>query len=322
MKKTLFKDTIRKSAVLMVLIAMCVVFSILAPNFRTFGNLIVILRQVSMLGIVSAGMMIVLITGGIDLSVGSRLSIVGVITALSVVQWGIDPILSIVIGVTVGTVIGLINGLIITKTGMPPIIATLAMSGVIGGVSFIVCKGSPVYGIPDSYLVFGQGYIGPIPIPVIIMLVLLAVCAFILNKTYIGRYFYAVGSNEEATRLSGLSIARIKIIAYTVCGFLTSLAAIILMSRVNSGQPKAGAGFEMDVLTACVVGGVSINGGEGKVSQIIIGTLIIGVLSNGLVIVGVSEYWQQIAKGAVLMFAVAFDSIQRMNNSKSKKLAA
>lgn len=317
-----FKDIIRKSAVLFVLAVMCTVFAILAPNFRTFGNLIVILRQVSILGIVSAGMMIVLISGGIDLSVGSRLSIVSVITSSAVVFWGINPFFSIILGVAAGTLIGFLNGFIITRTGIPPIIETLAMNVMIFGLAFIVCKGKPIYGIPESYQTFGQGYIGPIPVPVVIMIIFFGITGFILKKTYIGRYFYAVGSNQEASRLSGLNIDRIKVIAYTFCGFLSSVAAIILMSRVNSGQPKAGYGFEMDVLTACVVGGVSINGGEGKISQVIIGTLIIGVLSNGLVIIGVSEYWQQVAKGAVLMSAVIFDSMQRTGKQKRQKTAA
>lgn len=315
-KKIKSKDIMRESAVLIVLIILVIVFSSLAPNFRTFSNFITILRQISMLGVVSVGMMVVLLSGGIDLSVGAQLSIVGVVTALSVTTWGLPPALSVLIGLLLGGAIGLINGIVITKTKMPPMIATLAMQIMIRGFGFIICGGASVYGLPDSFKLFGQGYFGPIPVPVVIMAVTLLLCAFVLNRTYIGRYFYAVGSNEEATRLSGLNTKKIRVLSYTICGFLTAIAGIMMMSRVNSGQPKAGDGFEMDVLTACVVGGVSINGGEGKASHVLIGALIIGVLSNGLVIVGVSEYWQQVAKGMVLLFAVGFDSIQRYRKKK------
>ncbi len=316
------KNILKESAVLIVLIVMCIVFAILAPNFRTFANLITVLRQISMLGIVSVGMMFVLISGGIDLSVGSMLSIVGVVTSMSVVNWGLNPALSIIIGLLVGTGLGLWNGYIITSTGMPPMIATLGMQILIRGLGFIICGGASVYGLPKSYKFFGQGYLGPIPIPVIFMIVILVISGFVLNRTYIGRYFYAVGSNKEATRLSGLDTKKIQILAYTASGFLTAIAGIIMMSRVNSGQPKAGDGFEMDVLTACVVGGVSISGGEGKITNVLVGALIIGVLSNGLIIVGVSEYWQQVAKGAVLVAAVGFDSIQRLTKTKKQKVIA
>ena len=152
---------------------------------------------------------------------------------------------------------------------------------------------------------------GAVPVPVIIMAVVLLVFAFFLSKTYMGRYFYSVGSNSEATRLCGLNTRKIQILAYAMCGFLSAVGAIIMTSRVNSGQPKAGDGYEMDVLTACVVGGISINGGEGKIRHIIVGVLIIGILSNGLTIIGISEYWQQVAKGLILAMAVAFDAVQK-----------
>ncbi|MCB6203238.1 ABC transporter permease [Extibacter muris] len=312
------KDVLRKSAVLIVLLILIIVFSNMSPQFRTMGNLITILRQISMLGVVSVGMTIVLISGGIDLSVGSQLSIVGVVTAMGYAKWGMPPAACILMGLAVGSFIGFFNGFVITKTGMPPMIATLAMQIMIRGLGFIICDGASVYGLPGSFKLFGQGYIGPFPIPVLIMAVILFLSAFMLNRTYIGRYFYAVGSNEEATRLSGLNTNRIKMLSYAICGFLSAVAGIIMMSRVNSGQPKAGDGFEMDVLTACVVGGVSISGGEGRTSHILVGALIMGVLSNGLVIVGVSEYWQQVAKGAVLLFAVGLDSVQRIGLKKKK----
>ena len=190
-------------------------------------------------------------------------------------------------------------------------IGTLATQMIFRGLGFIVCDGASVYHLPEEFKIFGQGYVGPIPVPVLIMVIILAIFAFILGRTYIGRYFYAVGSNAEATRLCGLNTQKIQILAYMLCGFLSAIGGIIMTSRVNSGQPKAGDGYEMDVLTACVVGGISINGGEGKIRHIVVGVLIIGILSNGLTIIGVSEYWQQVAKGLILAAAVAFDAVQK-----------
>lgn len=321
-KRLNFIELLRKSAILFVLLLVILVFSIMAPNFRTLSNLVVILRQVSILSIVSVGMALVLISGGIDLSVGAQIAMVGVVTSLSAVNWGISPVLSLIIGLALGALIGFVNGVIITSTRMPAMIATLAMMTLIRGAGFIICQGNSIYKIPEWYKVFAQGYVGPIPVPVIIMFAVLLIGAFLLNFTYIGRYFYAVGSNEEATRLSGLNINKIRILAYTICGFLTAIAGIVMMSRVNSGQPKVGDGYEMDVLTACVVGGVSITGGEGKIFRVFLGVLIIGVLSNGLTIIGVDEYWQQVAKGLVLMLAVGFDSVQKLQKGNKGKKAA
>lgn len=314
--KQKFLEFIRKSAILLVLLAITLAFAIIAPNFRTISNFVVILRQVAILSIVSVGMALVLISGGIDLSVGAQIAMVGVVTSLCTVEWGVHPVISLLIGLALGAFIGFLNGVIITYTKMPAMIATLAMMTLIRGFGFIICQGNSIYKLPDWYKVFAQGYVGAIPVPVIIMFLVLGFGAFLLNFTYIGRYFYAVGSNEESTRLSGLNIKEIRILAYTICGFLTAIAGIVMMSRVNSGQPKVGDGYEMDVLTACVVGGVSITGGEGKIFRVFLGVLIIGVLSNGLTIVGVDEYWQQVAKGLVLLFAVGFDSLSKLRQSK------
>lgn len=316
MSKKIFKNinagtVIRESAVFLVLLVIIITFSFLSPQFFKFSNFVTILRQISILAIVSAGMTVVLISGGIDLSVGSIVSVVSVLTSMAAVNLGLPVGGAIVIGLLIGLFMGLFNGILITSTGMPPMIGTLATQIAFRGLGFIVCDGASIYHLPEAFKVFGQGYLGPIPVPVIIMAAVLLISAFVLGKTYIGRHFYAVGSNAEATRLCGLDTKKIQVLAYAVCGFLSAVGGIIMTSRVNSGQPKAGDGYEMDVLTACVVGGISINGGEGKVRHIIVGVLIIGVLSNGLTIVGVNEYWQQVAKGMILAAAVAFDSIQK-----------
>ena len=280
----------RESAILLVLIAIVIIFSCLSPQFFKLSNFMTILRQVSILAIVSVGMTVVLVSGGIDLSVGSIVSVVSVITSMAAVNLSLPVGLAVVIGLLVGVLMGLINGLMITLTGMPPMIGTLATQIAFRGLAFIICNGASIYDLPESFSVFGQGYVGAVPVPVYHYGGnFWRFFAFFLGKTYMGRYFYSVGSNPEATRLCGLNVKKIQILAYALCGLLSAIGAIIMTSRVNSGQPRSGEGYEMDVLTACVVGGVSINGGEGKIRHIVIGVLIIGILSNGLTILGISE---------------------------------
>jgi Ribose/xylose/arabinose/galactoside ABC-type transport systems, permease components len=308
-------NLIKKYAMVLVLILLIALFTIGNPLFFSIGNFINVFRQVSMLAIVAIGMTFVLISGGIDLAVGSQLSFIGVLIATLVSVLGINPFIACLIGIAATTFIGMINGIIISKTKVPPLIVTLAMMQILQGLGFIISRGVPVYGLPESLKFLGQGYLGPVPVPIIIMVIIMLAGAFILNKTYIGRYFYATGSNEEAARLSGLSVTRIKITAYMSSGFFSGIAGIIMMGRINSGNPTAGRSFEMDVLTAAVLGGVSVLGGEGKVFGAFIGVLIIGVLSNGLIIMGINEYYQLMIKGLVLLFAVIFDSL---NNKKAR----
>lgn len=206
------KNIIKESAVVLVLVAIIIVFSFLSPQFFKVSNFITILRQISILAIVSVGMTVVLISGGIDLSVGSIISVVSVLTAMSAVYGKLPTGVAIVIGLLLGTLMGLINGVMITMTGMPPMIGTLATQMIFRGLGFIVCDGASVYHLPEEFKIFGQGYVGPIPVPVLIMVIILAIFAFILGRTYIGRYFYAVGSNAEATRLCGLNTQKIQIL--------------------------------------------------------------------------------------------------------------
>lgn len=306
MKSTEF---FRKYGIVFILAVLVIIFTIGNPVFLTPANLINILRQISMLVIITIGMSFVLISGGIDLSVGAQLSAVGVISATLIYNFNFNPLLACLIGLAFATLVGFANGLFISTTRVPPLIATLATQQLLLGVGFIVSSGRNIYGLPNSVKFLGQGYIGVIPVPILIAIAVVFIGWFILNKSYIGRYFYAIGSNEEGARLSGINTKKIKTIAYTLSGFLSGLAAIIMMGRINSGSPVVGRGFEMDVLTAAVLGGISISGGEGKVFGAIIGALIIGVLSNGLIILNVSEYYQMIVKGLVLALAIAFDSV-------------
>jgi ribose transport system permease protein len=308
-----FITQIQKYGLVAIVVFIMTLFTIINPIFLSPSNLLNVLRQVSMLGIVAVGVTCVMITGGIDISVGSMLSLINVTAAIMMVKMNVHPVIASALAIGVGSLIGLINGLIITKLDVPPLIETLAMMTVIRGVSFILTNGLPVYGFPVSFSVIGQGYFLGIPIPVIIMAAIIALGAFVLKKTYIGRHLFAIGGNEEAARLSGIDVQKTKILVYVASGFLAGIAGIILLSRISSGQPNTGQGFEMDVVTAVVLGGVSISGGQGSIFGVLMGVIIMGLLSNGMIIIGVSEYYQWVVKGLVLIAAVALDRASRRN---------
>jgi ribose transport system permease protein len=294
-----------------VLALLVVFFSIMSDTFLVPNNLFNVARQVSMLGIAAVGMAFVLLLGGIDLSIGSQITLVNIVAAYLMVNSGWNPIIASIVAILMSTTIGLFNGWIIANLKMPPIIVTLSMLIMIEGVAYVISKGLPIFGFPESFSYLGQGYIGVIPIPVIIMIIILLIGMYILNYSYFGRYFYAVGGNEEASNLSGINVKRVKYLVYSFSGLFAGIAGIVMLSRTNSGQVLSGKGFELDVLTACVLGGVSVTGGYGRISNVVAGVLILGVLSNGLVLMNVSQFTQMIIKGAVLMLAVAFDSIQK-----------
>lgn len=307
---------LKNNFVVILLIALIIAFSLTTRGFASMANVFNLLRQTSITGIASFGMAIVIISGGIDLSMGSCVSVITVITAIMVSQMGIHPVLACAIGVLFGVGIGLINGVLITATGMPPFICTLAAQQILNGVSYTITGGLPIYGLPAGLKQLGQGYLGPIPIPVLIMLFIFSIAILLMSKTYIGRYFYAVGSNADASRLSGVNVKKIRILAYMTSGFFVGISAIVMMCRITSGQPNAGTGLEMDAITACVVGGVSLNGGHGKMGTVILGVLIMGVISNGLGIMGVSTYNQYIAKGLLLLAVVGLDSFRSSGSGK------
>ncbi len=305
---------VKKYAIIVVLILLVVVFSILSPAFSTLGNAMNIVRQISMMSIVTVGFTFVLLGGGLDLSVGSQIAIMNISVALMIDSLKFNPILAVILGIALTTGIGWFNGFTISKTGIPPLIATLAMMTALRGATFLLSKGYPVYGIPDYLKVIGQGYVFKvIPIPGVIMAAVIAFGIILLTKTYIGRHFYALGSNTEATRLAGINIHFTRTMTYTLLGFLTGIAGLVMLSRVGSGQPNIAEGFEMNVLTAAVLGGVSVNGGKGNIPGAIIGAAIIGVLNNGMSIIGANDYWQKVITGIVLFVVVVFDSLSRRN---------
>ncbi|MGL5312225.1 MAG: ribose ABC transporter permease [Peptostreptococcaceae bacterium] len=309
-KKLDLKELIVKYKSLVGLVLLIAVVSILNPAFLSTKNILNILRQTSVNAIIAAGMTFVILTGGIDLSVGSILAISGAVCA-SILVSGQNMVFAVLIAILIGGAIGCINGFVIAKGKLQPFIATLATMTVLRGLTMVFTDGKPItLGSGDLAISFGKiggGLIFGIPTPVIIMIVVFAVAAYILSNTKMGRYTYALGSNEEATKLSGLNTDKIKIWVYTISGILASIAGIILTSRLYSAQPTAGTGYELDAIAAVVLGGTSLTGGKGKISGTIIGALIIGVLSNALNILDVSSYYQMMVKGIVILIAVLLD---------------
>lgn len=306
-----------KNIVWIMLLCLCILFSLMSPNFLTTNNLITVLRQTAVTGILCVGLAIVIIGGEIDLSIGRQMGLTGVVCALLISKGGMNPILAMVLSLMVNLGIGLLNGVIITYTGMPAMIATIGMQFACYGAANLLCGGYPIYGMPPVIKVLGQGYIGVIPVCVIVLVIVIAIGAFVLTKTHFGRQVFAVGSNAEAAHLSGINVERTKILLYIISGFAAGLAGLVLMSRVNSGQPTNGANFEMNALIACVVGGISFAGGAGKISGIVGGMLVMSVLANGMAVAGMSEYSQTLVKGIVLIAVVAADCLSRKRKSKA-----
>lgn len=304
-------NIVKDKAIWIVFIGLFIGFSMATPRFLSSNNLFTIARQVSMLGIASIGMTFVILIAGIDLSVGSIITLVNIIAAHLMVDRGFSMFAAVAVSLAIAVLVGTLNGFLVSTIGISAIIATFTTQIVFEGASYLISGGTPIYGFDERFKVIGQGYVGPVPVPVIIMIVCFALGSFILNKTYFGRYFYAVGGNEEASKLSGIRVGLVKYLVFALSGFFAGLAGIVMLSRTNSAQPTAGLGYEFDVITCVVLGGVSVSGGDGKMSNVIAGVLIIGILTNGMVLLNVSTYMQMIVKGIVLALAVGFDSIQK-----------
>jgi ribose transport system permease protein len=290
------------------LILITIILTIMSPSFLTTDNIFNVLRQVSINALIAYGMTFVILTGGIDLSVGSILALASALTA-GMLASGMDPVLAVIVGLAAGAAMGMVNGLIITKGKVAPFIATLATMTIFRGFTLVYTDGRPITGLSDavSFQMLGKGYFLGIPFPVVTMLIAYFVLFFILRKTTFGRGVYAIGGNEEASRLSGLKVDRLKIGVYSITGFLSALAGITLASRLNSAQPTAGASYELDAIAAVVLGGTSLSGGRGWIFGTLIGALIIGVLNNGLNLLNVSSFYQQVVKGGVILLAVLLD---------------
>lgn len=323
MDKTKIKETLLRFQSVIALLLMCIILSLLTDRFLTAENSWNVMRQISVNLIVSVGMTLVILTAGIDLSVGSVLALCGAITAGMLkfgaefadanIYIGFTLFGAIIGGVVAGSFLGWFNGIFITRFKVPPFVATLAMLTIARGLTMLWTGGFPVTGFESNMAFIGTGWFLGIPMPVWISAVVVLAAVILTKKTRLGRHIYAVGGNEKAAELSGLNVKRIKVIVYTIAGALAAVGGLIVTSRLDSAQPNAGMGLELDSIAAVVIGGTSLSGGRGTIMGTVQGALIIGVLNNGLVLLNVSPFWQQVVKGFVILLAVV---IEKFNERK------
>lgn len=307
---------IKEYGIVLVLILEVILFGILKPKFVTVSNFLTILKQSSTVCICAVGMLFVLLTGGINLSVGFMMSATGMICAIFMVWFGMNPALAIVLAMIAMLLVGVVIGSIVAYLNVAPFIVTMAFMNVLKGFSFMVTDGRNISDLPDSFCEIGLGNFLGIPIPIVLMALALFLGYFILRRMYAGRFFFAIGSNEEAARLSGVNVELTKILTYVISCFFATFAGIVMLARIKTAAPNTGNGLEFDVITACVLGGVSMTGGEGKIYQVLVGSVIIAALNNGLIMLQVSEYIQIILKGIILLLAVVYDMMQRKRKKK------
>lgn len=311
--------------IVLILAGMCLLLSIaVGGKFLSATNITSVVRQFSFYAIMATGMLLAIITGGIDLSSGSVFAFSSIITCLFIAKWDIPlltgmpvllrVILGVLLGMLSGAAFGYLNGALITLLKLPPFIATLGTMSIARGLSYGITGGYPIGSLPDQFKFIGLGTIGvgsvQIPTPIILMVVLALLFSFFLRKTILGRWVYAIGGNEEAARIAGVRVDRTKRIVYALCGLMSSIAGIATAARLGVGQSTAGQGYEMDAIAAVIIGGASVNGGVGTVLGSVLGAAIMGVLRNGLVLLNVSAYWQQAVLGVVIVVAVSFDKLQ------------
>ena len=301
-------NRIQDLGALIALVLLVVVIGIISPDFRTVSNFLSLLRQSSINGFIAFGMTCVILTGGIDLSVGSTLALSTALCA-GLIKGGMPVGLALILALAIGTALGLISGILVTKGRLQPFIATLVTMTVYRGLTMIYMDGKPISGLGDSFALkfVGKGKIFGIPVPVILFIIIFAVFMFLLEKTVFGRRVYATGSNAQAAKLAGVNIARTKLAVYAISGVMAALSGLILLSRLGSAQPNLGEGYELDALASVALGGTSMNGGRGRIWGTFVGVLIIAVLNNGLNILGVSSYYQDVVKGIVILIAVLSD---------------
>lgn len=305
-----FKDNI---GIIIALLAMClflIIFPTTRSTFLTQKNVFNILRQNASNLFLATGMTMVIILGGIDLSVGSVIALSGCVAAGCVVNLGLPEIVGFAAAIGIGALVGMANGLVICKTNIPPFIVTLASMNITKGIALVYTQGAPIRCMTDAFKFPGAGYVGPIPTPVILMLIIFVIAVLLVNRTHFGRHIYAVGGNAQAASFSGINVSKVKFWVHTFTGIMAGIAGVVVASRLYSGQPTAGDGAEMDAIAAVVVGGTSMSGGSGRLGGTLIGVLIIGVLNNGLNLMGVDSNWQYIVKGFVILLAVYVDFIR------------
>jgi len=300
------------------LILLVLFFSFASPHFFSVRNLVTIGLQTAVIGIMAMGVTYVIITAGIDLSIGSLLAVTGVVTALAIGA-GAPIAIGVIAGAMSGLGIGLFNGFVVAFGKVPPFVVTLGMMMTGRGLALVLTDGRPLYfrEVPEFRLLAQTRVFDTVPLPVVYLFVVAIIAGFILKRSAIGRYIYAVGSNEEAARLSGVNVTKIKLFVYSFSGFMTGLAGVILAARLNSAQPAAGQTYELDAIAAAVIGGTSLMGGEGTITGTMVGAFIMSVLRNGLNLMGVSQFWQQVIMGLVVIGAVFIDTLRKQREAKA-----
>ena len=308
--------------IICVLLIIGVFLSLLSDKFLTSGNLISVMRQISINVYIALGMTLVIILGGIDLSVGAIVALTGTVTVGLIVNTGLPIAAAIAIGLLIGVVCGFISGTMVAEFKLPAFIVTMAMMNIARGAANVYSGGRSTRITDEFFSSIGSGYLfGVIPLPVIYMVVLIILITVVLNKTKFGTYIYAIGGNRESARLSGVPIKKVEVAVFTIIGLLSAFAGLVLASRMYSGQPSVGAGYELDAIAACVLGGVSMSGGKGRISGTVFGAMVIGFISNGLNLMNVNSFWQLVVKGIIILIAVVIDS-QKNPDSPINKLIA
>ena len=302
MRNLQFKDMIRRYGILIGLIGLITGFSVLSERFFTISNMLIVMRQTSIVAFLAVGMSFVILGAGIDLSVGSVLAFSGAVGAGVMQNGGI--FFGILVGLALGAALGAFSGIVITKLKIPSFIATLAMMAIARGGTLVYTDGRPITGLPSSFAFLGRGYIGNVPFPIILMLIIFILAYIVLKLTRFGRYVYATGGNINAARASGIKVDNVIISTFAISGFLSGLTGMVLASRLNSAQPTAGMGYELDAIAAVVLGGTNLFGGEGELWGTLVGAFIMGILNNGLNMLNVSSFYQQVVKGIVILIAV------------------
>jgi ribose/xylose/arabinose/galactoside ABC-type transport system permease subunit len=304
----------REAIIAVVVVALMFYLAIATPYFWTVDNLMILARQISLVAIIAIGMTFVIVMGGIDLSVGSVVALASVMTGYALVIWQLPLWPGIAVGLLVGLGAGFINGFLHVKTRVAPFIITLGMMGFARGLALVMTKGSTISGLPSDFLYFGQGFVFGsagfvgIPVPVIIAIVLAIVAHIFLSRTAMGRHVYFIGSNEEAALLSGINVNKLKVIIYMSCSALAALSAVVETSRMSTAQPASGTGYELIAIASVIIGGASLNGGEGTVLGTVLGAALLGLITNGLIHLGIETYWQQVFVGTIIVIAVALDT--------------
>jgi len=296
--------------ILAALLVISAIVAIMSPVFLSVDNALSVGRQISTNAVLTLGMALVIITGGIDLSVGAVVALTGTL-CVGFINQGMPIPLSVLLCVAIGMLVGLINGVIIAKTGMAPFIVTMATMNIGRGIAYLYSGGLPLRCTRDDFAVLGTGYLGPVPLPIIYLIILVLIVWLLLSRAKFGTYVYAIGGNREAAKFSGISTVKVEVVVYTISGFLSGFAGVVLAARMFSGQPSVQQGAEMDAIAACVLGGVSMTGGLGKVGGTMIGALIIGVISNGLNLMNVNSFVSNIVKGIIVLIAVYIDIIKK-----------